>query len=223
MREHSELTISTGGYPVTLRLEGRRCLVVGGGRVAVGKARGLADAGAVVVVVAPEVDAELRAVPGVRVAQRAYGAGDLEGCWLVVAATGDATVNARVAADAEAAGVWMNAVDDPGNCSVTMPAVVRRGRLSIAVATDGASPALASWLRRRLDVEVGPEYAQLTELLAAEREALRSSGVTTEGLPWDGALDGGVLDLLREGREEEARALVRATVREAIVERTAWQ
>jgi siroheme synthase-like protein len=104
-----------------------------------------------------------------------------------------------------------------------MPAVARRGPISVAVSTDGRSPALASWLRRRLEAELGPEYDVLAQLLAEEREALRSATVPTEGLPWQAALDAGLLDLIREGRVEDARALLRATVRDAVVERTAWQ
>jgi precorrin-2 dehydrogenase / sirohydrochlorin ferrochelatase len=97
--------------------------------------------------------------------------------------------------------------------------VVRRGSLSVAVATDGRSPALASWLRRRLEAELGPEYDELLRLLTSERDALRSAGIATEGLPWQEALDAGMLDLVRQGRVEEARTLVRTVVGE----RAAWQ
>ncbi|MBW8827506.1 MAG: bifunctional precorrin-2 dehydrogenase/sirohydrochlorin ferrochelatase [Acidobacteria bacterium] len=210
-------------YPVTLRVEGRRCLVVGGGEVALEKVRALIAAGALVTVVAPEVVAPLGGLPGVTVVRRAYRAADLDGCRLVIAATGDPEVNGQVFADGEARGVWVNAVDDPRHCSFTMPAVVRQGPLSVAISTGGRSPAVASWLRRRLEHELDPAYAELLELLATEREALRSSGVSTEGLPWQGALEAGLLDLVREGRVEDARALLRETIREAIVERTAWQ
>ena len=210
-------------YPVTLRVAGRRCLVVGGGEVALGKVRGLVAAGALVTVVAPDVVPGLRDIAGVTVEQRTYRAADLDGCRLVISATGDPEVNRQVFADGEAKGVWVNAVDDPRHCSFTMPAVVRQGALSVAIATDGRSPAVASWLRRRLEDELDPAYAELLELLAEEREGLRSSGVSTEGLPWQGALEAGLLDLVREGRVEDARALLRETIREAIVERTAWQ
>jgi precorrin-2 dehydrogenase/sirohydrochlorin ferrochelatase len=210
------------GYPVTLRLDGRPCLVVGGGTVALAKVQGLLAAGANVTVVAPEVIPELVAL-GVTVAPRAYQPSDLDGCWLVLAATGDPAVHARVHADGEAAGVWVNAADDPAHCSFTLPAVARRGPISVAVATDGTSPALASWLRRRIEADLGPEHEVLAQLLAEEREALRSATVPTEGRPWQAALDAGLLDLIREGRVEDARALLRATVRDAEVERTAWQ
>jgi precorrin-2 dehydrogenase / sirohydrochlorin ferrochelatase len=206
------------GYPVTLRLEGRRCLVVGGRSVARQKVLGLLDAGASVTVVAPDVDDALAALDVV-VARRPYRSGEVAGYRLVVAATGDPAVNEQVHADAERAGVWVNAADDPVHCSFTLPAVVRRGPLSIAVATDGRSPALASWLRARLEGDIGPEYEELVRLLASERDDLRSAGIATEGLPWREALDDGLVDLVRQGRIDEARALIRRVAGE----RTAWQ
>lgn len=193
-------------YPVSLDLRGRRCVVVGGGPVAAAKARGLLDAGAEVLVVAADGDVDL---PGVAVARRPFDAADLDGAWLVIAASGDAADHERVHAAAETAGVWVNAADDPAHCTFTLPAVVRRGPVTVAVATGGASPALASWLRRRLDEELGPEIELLAGLLASEREALRSSGVSTEGLPWQAVLDAGALNLVREGRVDEARELIR--------------
>jgi siroheme synthase-like protein len=186
--------------------------------VAVGKARDLVAAGAEVTVVAPEVDDEIATLEVV-VERRPYRAGEAGGYRLVVAATGDAAVNRQVFDDAEAAGAWVNAADDPANCSFTLPAVVRRGDLSVSISTDGQSPAFASWMRARLEEEIGPEYGELLRLLASERDALRSSGVTTEGLPWREALDGGALDLVRQGSVDEARSLIRRV----LGERTAWQ
>jgi precorrin-2 dehydrogenase/sirohydrochlorin ferrochelatase len=192
--------------------------VVGGRSVAHQKVLGLLAAGALVTVVAPEVDDAVVGL-GVVVERRPYRTGEVAGYRLVVAATGDPIVNRRVHDDAEAAGVWVNAADDPANCSFTLPAIVRRGPLAIAVSTDGRSPALASWLRGRLEAEIGPEYEVLVRPLASERDGLRSVGTTTEGLPWREALDGGLVDLVREGRVDEARALIRRVAGE----RTAWQ
>jgi siroheme synthase-like protein len=197
-------------YPVLLNLAGRSCLVVGGGRVALGKVRGLLAADARVTVVAPDVLDELAALQGVSVVRRPYESGDLEGHRLVVTATDDAAVNHRVFLDGEAAGVWVNSADDPENCAFTLPAVVRQGPITVTVSTGGHSPALASWLRSRLAAELGPEYAVLLQLLAERREALRSKGTPTEGLNWQVALDSGMLDLVREGRVAEARELLQA-------------
>jgi siroheme synthase-like protein len=195
-------------YPVNLVVEGRRVLVVGGGRVATGKVRRLVEAGAVVTVVAPEVRDEIVAM-GVTVERRPYERGEVAGYRLAVTATGTAT-DAHVFDDGEAAGVWVNAADDPAHCSFTLPAVARRGAIRVAVSTDGQSPAMASWLRSRLETELGPEYETLLQILHEHREALRSNGTPTEGLAWREALDSGLLDLVRQGRIAEARERLQA-------------
>jgi precorrin-2 dehydrogenase/sirohydrochlorin ferrochelatase len=197
-------------YPVNLNLAGRPCLVVGGGAVAHGKVLGLLAVDAVVTVVAPAVVDGIVALEGVAVQRRAYEPGDVLGQRLVITATDDADVNRRVYLDGEAAGVWVNSADDPVNCAFTLPAVVRRGPVTVAVSTGGTSPALASWLRDRLAAELGPEYEELVRLLAERREALRSAGTPTEGLNWREALDSGMLELVREGRIAEARELLQA-------------
>ena len=118
-------------------------------------------------------------------------------------------VNQAVHDDAEAGGVWVNSADDPDRCTFTLPAVVRRGPLMLTVATGGHSPAVASWLRRRLEVDYGPEYETLIELLAEERAAIQADGRTTEGLAWQNALDSDMLSLIRGGRISEARERLR--------------
>ena len=163
-------------YPVNLNVAARRCLVVGGGRVAARKAAGLAACGAEVHVIAPEISDELRSLAGVTVEERAYASGDVAGYRLVITATDDPVVNAEVYADGETAGVWVNSADDPEHCSFTLPAVVRRGPLTVAVSTSGRSPALASWLRTRLADEIGPEYEVLLALLSTARERVRATG-----------------------------------------------
>jgi len=197
-------------YPVLLDLAGRPCLVVGGGSVALGKVRGLLAVDARVTVVAPDVLDEVAALDGVTVERRPYRSGDVAGHRLAITATDDPAVNHQVFLDGEAAGVWVNSADDPANCAFTLPAVVRRGPITVAVSTGGHSPALSSWLRDRLAAEVGPEYEVLLRLLAERREALRSEGTATEGLSWQEALDSGMLDLVREGRIAEARELLQA-------------
>jgi siroheme synthase-like protein len=206
----------TEGYPVVLDLRGRRCLVVGGGRVALGKARGLLTAGAEVTVVAPEVVPELADDDRVRVERRPYRPGEVQGYRYVVAATDQPAVNRQVFDDGEALGVFVNAADDPANCSVTLPAVARRGPITVAVSTGGASPALAAWLRDQLASTLGPEHEALAEMLGSERRGLRSQGIPTEGLPWRQALDSGLLDLLASGQLDQARALLRETLREVL-------
>ena len=142
--------------------------------------------------------------------ERSYQPGEVSGYRLAVAATDAPEVNAAVYADGEAAGVWVNSADDPDNCSFTLPAVVRRGPVMIAVSTGGRSPALASWLKGRLAAQIGPEYEVLAELLAAEREAVRADGRSTEGLNWQKALDSDMLELIKNGHVADARERLQA-------------
>ncbi len=192
-------------YPVNLVLDGRSCLVVGGGRVALRKVEGLLACGARVTVVAPAVDPGLGRLPGVTVVERGWQPDDLDGTWLVIAATDDPEVNGAVFREGERRGVWVNGADDPANCSFTLPSVVRRGDLQVTVSTGGRSPALATWLRRRLEGEIGPEYAVLLDLLATERDGLKAAGRSTEGLDWQSALDSDMLGLIRNGDLAHAR------------------
>ena len=197
-------------YPVNLRVAGRRCLVVGGGRVALSKVQGLVECQASVTVVAPSILDELADLPGVTCERRAYRADDVVGCRLVITATDDPEVNRAVFVDGETAGVWVNSADDPANCSFTLPSRIRQGSLLVTFATGGRSPAVATWLRRRFSEEFGPEYGTLIDLLATEREALRASGRSSEGLDWQPALDSGMLELIREGRLAEAKERLQA-------------
>jgi siroheme synthase-like protein len=182
-------------YPVVLRLEGKRCLVVGGGAVARRKVEGLLAAGASVRVVAPAVDAELTALEGVDVERRPYRAEDLAGCWLAVAATDDVAVQQAVFDDGEAAGVWVNAADDPDRCSCFLPAVHRRPPVLVAVSTGGTSPALAAWLRDRLAAALPEQLEQLAGALAAQRRELRAAGIATEEVDWRARIDAVLAEL----------------------------
>ncbi|MCB1014133.1 MAG: bifunctional precorrin-2 dehydrogenase/sirohydrochlorin ferrochelatase [Acidimicrobiales bacterium] len=206
-------------YPVNLRVAGRRCLVVGGGRVAADKVAGLLECGARVHVVAPELGEALAdrvaaaaGADGGRLTwdQRPYRAADLDGRMLVIVATDSPAITEAVHRDAERAGVLVNAADDPEHCTFTLPARVRRGRLLVTFATGGHSPALATWLRRRFESEFGPEYDTLIDVLSDARAAIRAEGRSTEGLDWQGALDSGMLELIRQGRVAEAKERLQA-------------
>lgn len=197
-------------YPVNLVLDAKRCLVVGGGTIALRKVEGLLACGAVVTVVAPLVDDRLRALDGVTVEERTYRAGEVAGYRLAIAATDSPEVNASVFHDGEEAGVWVNGADDPANCSFTLPSLLRRGPLMVTVSTAGRSPALSRWLRQRLDTEIGPEYEILLELLSAERDRLKAEGRSTEGPGWQKALDSDMLTLIQTGDIISARQQLRA-------------
>lgn len=201
------MPLRSPSYPVALVLDGRPCLVVGGGRVALRKTEGLLAAGGRVTVVAPEVDEAIRALP-VEVELRRYAPGEAVRYWLVVTATGRPEVDRAVFADSDGAGVLVNAADDIPGCSFILPAVARHGPVSVAVSTDGTSPALAGWLRDRVAAVVGPEAATLASLLGQAREALRDAGRPSAGLPWRVLLDGVLPALVSAGRLAEAQAEV---------------
>jgi precorrin-2 dehydrogenase/sirohydrochlorin ferrochelatase len=124
---------------------------------------------------------------------------------LAVACTDDPRANQAVFDDGEAAGIWVNAADDPERCAYTLPARLDQGRLLVTVSTAGHSPALASWLRDQLAGQLGPEYDILIDLLAEGRAGLVAQGRPTLGADWRSALDSGMLDLVRAGRIDEAR------------------
>lgn len=185
--------VRTFDYPVALDVTGVPVLVVGAGPVAARKVAGLAAAGAVVRVVAPEVSAELSAeLDRAAVAElrlRPYRPDDLEGVRLVVTATGRPEVDADVAADATAAGLWVNAADQPADCSFILPAVARNGPLSIAVSTGGTSPALAQRLRDRAGALLTDEVVALAHELAERRAEVQTAGGSTEDVDWAPIID----------------------------------
>jgi precorrin-2 dehydrogenase / sirohydrochlorin ferrochelatase len=196
-------------YPASLVVAGKRCVVVGGGSVAARKTRALVDAGADVLVIAPKISEEIKALP-VKVAERAYRRGDLSAAWLALAATDDPIVNRQVFTDGQDVRVWVNVADDPEACSFTLPAVMRQGPVTVAVSTSGYSPALARWLRERIAADLGPEVALLAELLSEARDALKASGRSTEDVDWRRALDSDMLDLIRTGQTAQARERLQA-------------
>jgi len=196
------------GYPVSLDLTRRACVVVGGGEVAERKVQGLLDAGACVTVVSPTLTLGLVALAGearLHWTPRAYRAGDLAGAWLVMVATDDRAVNAEVAAEARARRVWANCADDPERCDFALPAVARRGPVAVAVSTGGSSPALAQMVRDDIALRLAPEWAALGELVAEARRTLRARGLSPDGARWRAAF-AELRALVAAGRADEARA-----------------
>ena len=235
MSHHSPL------YPVALVVDGRRCLVVGGGPIATHKAEGLLRCRAEVTVVAPQITSRLRLLAdgtgtapkgaaatsangaggpagpttgSLVLEERRYRPGEAAGFRLVITATGDPDVDRAVAADADAAGVWVNSADDVDNCTFLLPAVHRDGDVTVAVSTGGASPALAGWLRDAAACAIGDEAGNLAVLLDEARRRLRAEGRSTESTDWATILSGPFVDLVRSGRIDEARVLLRAAVDE---------
>ena len=170
-------------FPINLNLNGRPCLVVGAGPIALRKTEQLLACGADVTVLAPEIHQRFNNLP-VRIVQRSYEADDVVGYRLVITATANRNVDQQIYDEAEAHGIWVNSADDPDRCAFTLPAVVRRGSLMLTVSTGGASPGLSSWLRQRLEQEFGEGWADVVSDLALERAQLHDAGQSTEGLDW---------------------------------------
>jgi siroheme synthase-like protein len=204
------------GYPVLLELAGRRAVVVGQFAVEAGKVEGLLVAGAEVTVIAKGPEAALERLeddPRVTVRRRGYrGPADLDGAVLCVASAAEPGVRNAIAADARAAGVLVNVMDDVPNCDFAAPAIVRRGDLVIAVGTGGRAPALASRVRAQLGERFGPDWTELVDLVGQVRAA------TLPLLPdfddrsrrWKAALDLDELEhLIRAGQPDLAATRLR--------------
>jgi siroheme synthase-like protein len=155
-------------YMACLDLEGRRCLVVGGGTIAHEKLEGLVACGALVTVVAPEARPEVTALAA-EWRQREYETADLEGHLIVTAATDIRALNERVAGDAAQRGMLCNVVDQPDLCTFILPAVHRNGPIAVAISTGGASPALAQRMRDEIAERYGDRHAELARKLRALR------------------------------------------------------
>ena len=261
-------------YPINLDVGGKRCLVVGGGKVALGKAQELLRCGAEVEVVAPlicdellELAESLAASPSepetassgqpagefsqtsdstqnphstqnpassgqpqdfqpesqgsvspegsaasLKLSRRAYEPGDLDGCLIAIAATGDSEVNRQVFLDGQQQGVLVNSADDPENCHFTLPARVRKGDLLVTISTAGRSPAMASWLRRQIEAYLDEDILRMLEVVADVRDEIKAQGIPTEPLDWATALNNGILELVREGKIAEAKSQLRASL-----------
>jgi precorrin-2 dehydrogenase/sirohydrochlorin ferrochelatase len=199
-------------HPVFLRLEGRRCVVVGGDEAAAAKALACVRAGGRVTVVASELAAAVAGLggQGVRLERRDYRAGDLRGAFLAYASTRDPDLIRQLVEEADREGVLLNVMDVPEACTFISPAVLERGDLKIAIGTGGASPGLAARLRRDLEAHVGPEYVPFVSILAAVRRTLAGDPVraAARGQVVGTLLTSELLELVRLGRRSEIDALL---------------
>jgi precorrin-2 dehydrogenase/sirohydrochlorin ferrochelatase len=170
-------------FPIFVKLQGRLVVVIGGGHVAEAKIPGLLSADAKIRLVAPSITPQI--AEWVRFGKidwlpKEFDAADLDGAFLVIAATSVPGVNEAVFREAEALGLLCNAVDDIGHCHFYYGAVVQRGDLQIAISTNGKSPSLAQRLRKEFEAQFGPEYEVWLEWLGAAREALRASSPSSD-------------------------------------------
>ena len=170
-------------FPMFVKLEGKRCLVVGAGKVGEPKIGGLIDTGACVHVIALEATEAVQewAKAGkITLELRAFAAGDLDGTFLAVVATASRALNGSIYREAQRRGVLCNVVDDPAYCDFYYPAVVRRGDLQIAISTNGRSPSLSQKLRQQLERQFGPGYAQWVAELGETRKLVLASDLDSK-------------------------------------------
>jgi len=198
-------------FAAFLDLTDKPCLVIGAGPLAGPKVEALLRARARVTVLAPALDEHLDTARFAWIA-RDYQPGDLRGYFLAIAARDDTTRNAEIFAEGEAAGVLVNCHDDPKHSRFIFPALHRQGRLTVAISTDGACPALAVRMRNRIAAEAGAEYAEFLEMMAAMRDRIAKLEPDFERRRrlWYALVDSPALALLRDGRSGEARAAIDA-------------
>ena len=210
--------LETPFYIACLKLKGRRCLVVGGGDIGLEKVEGLLACDGDVTLIAPVAHPELEALAAegsIEWEKRPYaGAADLEGAFMVIAATDDTEVNIGVYDDAEKRAMLVNVVDVPPLCNFILPAIVRSGPLAIAISTAGASPALAKRMKREISELFGEEYARLAVILNDARGWAKGTLPTYQDRKefFEGIVNGDPdpVELLREGRETGVLALIEA-------------
>jgi siroheme synthase-like protein len=198
----------TALYPVFLRVDRLRCVVIGGGAVAVRKVRGLLDADAHVTVVAPAVHPDLHRLVELKSVDwvpREARDDDLEGANLAFLATPDANVNARLEAVASKLGILVNRADSPDHGTFHVPAVVRRGDIAVGVSTGGRAPGIAQLVRDDIESVLTDERVALLDVVAAARKAARASGMSTNSTHWRDLLhDAALLSHVRAGQPDAA-------------------
>jgi len=197
--------------PLFHKLQGRLVLVIGGGEVALRKARLLSDAGAVLRVVAPEIRSELQELAGPGgIFLRGYASSDLQGVALVIAATDDVPLNAQISAEAQALGIPVNVVDAPALCSVIFPAIVDRSPLIVAVSSGGDAPVLARLIRAKIETWIPATYGQLANLGKRFRERVKQlfPDVQQRRVFWEDVFQGQIAESVFAGKPEEGERLL---------------
>jgi siroheme synthase-like protein len=199
-------------YPVFLNISGKRCVVVGGGQVALRKVRALLEHRANIEVISPDPCSELieLAEDGqIRVFRRHYQPGDLRKAFTAIAATDNSDINLQVVKEARRNAVLVNVVDDAENSDFILPSYLRRGDVTVAISTAGRSPALARKIRTRLEKVFGDEYASLALLIDEVRTEAKQQRIEVDGDAWQEALDLELLlELLRRKDAEKAKAIL---------------
>ena len=204
-------------YPIFLDISGKKCVVVGGGEVAVRKVGRLLDCGAKVFVVSPKLTPELITLKAGNTIEHIatdYNPLFIEDAALIIGATDDEKTNAAISSDARSLGIPVNIVDDPQKCDFILPSVVERGDLNIAVGTGGKSPALARHLREELEAKYGVEYEILLKILGGLRPQMKNSKA---GKTWfDSLMASGILDLIAAEDWEQVKKVIKEITGEEV-------
>jgi siroheme synthase-like protein len=204
-------------FPVYLDIARRKCVVVGGGEVALRKVQSLLDCQAAVTVVSPAFSGGLEQLAqqgAVTLVRRKYLNGDLNGAMLAIAATDERETNIEVSREAREKTIPVNVVDVPDFSDFIVPSYFSRGDITIAVSTAGGSPALARKIRTRLQTELGEEYAVLARIASDVRREMKRQGRTVDAEHWQQALDvDRLLTLIRQGDQDGARRLLSDNLR----------
>jgi len=196
-------------YPIFVELENIPCIVVGGGHEAQRKVEGLLGAGAKVTVVSPDLTPALKKMLAdgeIEHIEREYQEGDIDPFHIVMVATDDGAVNNEISAEGRRKRIWVNAADDIPNCDFILPAVIRRGSITLAASTGGASPALARRLREELEAYLTEEMPALADLLKEVRGDLRSRNIMPDAEVWQNAIDEDLRVLLAQRKYRQAKA-----------------
>ena len=194
-------------YPIYLNLDGKRCMVFGGGPVAEGKITELCESGAKITVISPEVTPGIqRSAHSGRVdwQAREFEPGDLDGVFLDIAATNLRGINQQIYQEAQRLGVLLNVVDAPNQCTFIAPSVVKRGQVTLAISTGGTSPALARKLRETLAADPALHWADLAGVLSQARQEVKAQKAAIDPQRWQCCLTPELLDLAQSGQEEAA-------------------
>ncbi len=194
-------------YPVFLNLTGRRCVIIGGGKIAEGKIAKLLESAAKIIVISPDATEGIRdfAQSGkIELDLRKYQPGDLQGAFLAIAATNDRVVNQEIFEEAEKQGILLNAVDDMPRCSFIAPSIVTNGPVTVAISTGGASPALARKLRENMEVSSVLDWADATSVLSKARQIIKEKKVAIDPQRWQCCMTDEILKMAQNGQEEKA-------------------
>ncbi len=201
-------------YPVCLNLKGRKCVIVGGGRVAERKVISLLSCQALVRVVSPALTSRLKELlkkGRIEHVKRGYQPRDFSGALLVIAATDDEQTNSRVASQARKRGILINVVDSPDECTFIVPASLGRGNLTISISTGGLSPALSRKIRQQLERDYGREYGEFLKIMAGLRPKVLMEVENSRKRKqiFRSLVESDILELLRKGKRKEVQKKIK--------------